>query len=302
MAPYRFKAAVENPTFEWFFHLVDAGVGQNIWARNGLEPECLPTAGTWLQLKERIESGISIGLVNAAEVTLARSHGIPVKSIAGYFGDTTARIFVAADGPIRSPSHLNGRRIGIVSTTHTSYRTVMYMNKRLCIEAEPVPLGTLSSNLSGLRLGEIDAFYSAEGSPLALVESGQLRNLMSLSDIYPQPYTAVVVWASDDLIESNPDLVRKFVTAILETVSYLKCHPDYASELYVKRTGVAKGVADRAVASLNLILTSEGCGSGNDLVAAMAGNWQFIREAGGAPHDVEVDIYDVVDARFLPSQ
>jgi hypothetical protein len=170
----------------------------------------------------------------------------------------------------------------------------MYINNKLSIVAEPVPLGILSNNLSALRLREIDAFYSAEGSPLTLVDSGELRNLMSLSEIYPQPYTAVVAWASDDLIEANPDLVRKFVTALLEIVSYLKAHPEYATELYVKRTGATKAVADKAVASLNHVLTSEGCGSGHDLVAAVAGNWQFITESGAAPDDISVDIIDVV--------
>ena len=300
MALYRFKAAVENPTFEWFFLVVDAGIGQSIWARNGLELESVSAAGTWTQLKERLDSGIKIGLINAAEVTLARSYGIPVKSIAGYFGDTTARIFVAADGPIKAPSDLNGKRIGIAATTHTSYRTVMYINNKLSIVAEPVPLGILSNNLSALRSGEIDAFYSAEGSPLTLVESGELRNLMSLSEIYPQPYTAVVAWASDDLIESNPDLVRKFVTALLEIVSYLKAHPEYATELYIKRTGATKAVADKAVASLSHVLTADGCGSGHDLVAAVAGNWQFITESGAAPDDISVNIIDVVDPTFLP--
>jgi NitT/TauT family transport system substrate-binding protein len=302
MALYRFKAAIETPTFEWFFLLVDAGIGQGIWVRNGLEPECAPAAGTWAQLKERVESGIKIGLVNVAEVTLARSYGVRVKSIAGYFGDTTARIFVAADGPIKAASDLNRKRIGIVANTHTSYRTVMYMNKQFSIVADPVPLGSLSNNLSALKSGEIDAFYSAEGSPLMLVDSGVLRSLMSLSEIYPQPYTAVVAWASDDLIESNPDLVRRFVTAVLEIVLYLKTHPDYASELYVKRTGAAKGVADKAVASLNHILTSEGCGSGHDLVAAVAGNWKFITQSGAALDDISMDINDVVHARFLPSR
>jgi hypothetical protein len=38
-APYKFKAAVENPAFEWFFLLVDAGTEQGIWAKHGIDPE-----------------------------------------------------------------------------------------------------------------------------------------------------------------------------------------------------------------------------------------------------------------------
>jgi ABC-type nitrate/sulfonate/bicarbonate transport system substrate-binding protein len=126
MGPHRFKAAAENNTFEWFFLLVDAGTAQGTWAKHGLVPEFVPSAGSSAQLKERLDSGVGIGFVNAAEVTMARSAGVPVKTVAGYFGETTARIFVSASGPIKSARDLDGKRIGIVATTHTSYRTVLY--------------------------------------------------------------------------------------------------------------------------------------------------------------------------------
>src|SRR5260370_27346259 len=99
-AKHKFNAAVENSAFEWFFLLVDAGKEQGIWAKHGLDPEFAPTAGSAAQLKERVDAGIKIGFVNTAEVSLARSSGMRVKIIAGYFGETTARIFVAENCPI----------------------------------------------------------------------------------------------------------------------------------------------------------------------------------------------------------
>lgn len=302
MPSHQFKAAAEQGSFEWFFLLVDAGKEKGIWARNGLDPDFVPAAGSSAQLKTLIDSGVKIGFVNAAEVTLARSNGVPVKTVAAYFGETTARIFVAANGPIKTAKDLNGKKIGIISATHTSYRTVLYVNQKLGINAEPVSLGSLSNNVAALKAGQIDALYSAEGSALTLVDSGDLRLILPLAEIYPKPYTAVVIWAADDLIVQNPDLVGKFVKATLETVRYLKANPDYASELYIKRIKAPKNVADKAVASLNHILTASGRGSGTDLAAAVSGNWQFIVESGAVPADTVVKIEEVVDARFLPRQ
>ncbi len=299
--PYKFKAAGEHPAYEWFFLLVDAGKEQGIWARNDLDPEFVPVASSSTQLKERLDAGIKIGFVNAAEVTLARADGVPVKTVAGYFGETTARIFVAANGPIKTAKDLDGKKVGIVASTHTSYRTVLYMNKKLAIHAEPVAVGNLQNSLAALKSGQIDAFYSAEGAALALVDSGDLRLLLKLADIYPKPYTAVVVWAADDLVDHNPDLVARFVKASLEAVAYLKDHPDYASDLYVKRTRADKMVATKAIESLSRVLTSEGRGSGQDLVAAVAGNWKFMTESGAVPVGVVVRIEEVVDSRFLPT-
>ena len=301
MSPYKFKAAAEG-SFEWFFLLVDAGKEKGIWARNGLDPEFVPTAGSSVQLKTLIDSGVKIGLVNAAEVTLARSNGVPVKTVAAYFGETTARIFVAPNGPVKTAKDLNGKKIGIISATHTSYRTVLYINQKLGINAEPVSLGSLANNVAALKSGQIDALYSAEGAALTLIDSGDLRLVLPLADIYPKPYTAVVIWAADDLIAKNPDLVGRFVKATLEIVGYLKANPGYASELYIKRTNAQQNVADKAVASLNHILTAGGRGSGEDLAAAVSGNWQFIVESGAVPANTVVKIEEVVDARFLPRQ
>jgi NitT/TauT family transport system substrate-binding protein len=295
-----FKAAVENGTFEWFFLLVDAGKDTDIWAKNGLQPEFVPAAASFTQLKERIESGAKIGFSNAAEVTLARSFGIPVKTVAAYFGETTARIFVGANDEAKKARDLDGKKIGIVAATHTSYRTVLYMNKILGINAEPVALGSLQANVAALKSGQIQAFYSAEGAALTLVDSGDLRLLLQLSDIYPKPYTAVVVWTTEDMIATDPDLVKRFVGATLEIVAFLKANPSYASELYVKRTGFPRSVADKAVASLNQILSPSGRGSGDDLVAAVAGNWRFIVESGAVLNDPPINIEGVVDASFLP--
>ena len=300
--PYRFKAAVENPAFEWFFLLVDAGRDQGLWAKHGLDPEFVPAAGSAAQLKERVDAGIKIGFVNSAEVPLARSSGTAVKAVAGYFGETTARIFVAAGGSIKAATELDGKKIGIVAITHTSYRTVLFMNQKLGIKAEPVPLGSLQSNLSALKAGQIDAFYSAEGAALTLVDTDGVRILLPLADIYPKPYTAVVVWTTDDLIKESPDLVRRFVAATLEVVEFLKGHASYAAGLYVKRTGASPQVADKAVASLNQILSPSGRGSGQDLTAAVKGNWQFIVESGAVPSDIAVNVDDVVDATFLPAK
>lgn len=298
-SPYKIKVAAEHPTFEWFFLLIDAGKEQGIWSKNGLDPEFVPAAGSSTQLKERVDAGVKIGFVNAAEVTLARANGVGVKTIAGYFGETTTRIFVAANGPIKTPKDLDGKKIGIVATTHTSYRTVMYMNQKLAIKAEAVPFGGLPNNVAALKSGQIDAFYSAEGAALALVDSGDLRLLLPLRDIYPNPYTAVVVWTTDDMIQENPDLVARFVKATLDIVAYLKDHPGYASDLYVKRTHAEKLVANKAVASLNHVLTAEGRGSGEDLVAAVAGNWKFMIESGAVPTGVNPKMEEVVDAHFL---
>ena len=118
-----------------------------------------------------------------------------------------------------------------------------------------------------------------------------------------QSCTAVVAWATEDLIAANPDLVRRFVAATLEAAQYLKDHPAYASDRYARQRNAPKALAHQvAAARLTQSLSPDGRGSGGDLVAAVAGNWKFMTESGAVPASTAVSIEDVVDARLLPGR
>jgi NitT/TauT family transport system substrate-binding protein len=299
-SPEKFKASGEHASFEWLFLPIGVARERGFWARNGLDPEFVPAAASAVQLKQQVEAGVKVGLVNTAEVLLARSQGAPVKVVAGYLGETIAKIFVRADSPMKTAKELDGKKIGILSPTHTSYRAVLYMNDKLGIKAEPVALGSLANNAAALKAGTVDAIYSAEGAALTLVDSGALKLLVPLSDVYPRPYTAVVVWATDDLIEQRPDIVKRFVKTVLEAAGYLKEHPDQAIDLYIEKTKAPRNLAGRAVTELNKFLMPSGRGSGQDLVSAVEGNWQFTKDSGAIPVGTSVNVQQAVDVRFLP--
>ena len=300
LSPEKVKASGEHTTFEWLFLPINVANNRGLWTRNGLEPEFVPAAGSAQQLTQQVAAGVKLGLVNTAEVLLARSQGTPVKIVAGYVGETLAKIFVRADSPMTTAKELNGKKIGILSETHTSYRAVSYMNGTLGIKAESVALGGLGNNMAALKAGAVDAIYSSEGAALTLVDSGVLKILVALPDVYPRPYTAVVVWATDDLIEQRPATVRAFVKTILEAVAYLRDYPDQAIALYIEKTNAPRNVAERAVTELLKFLVPSGLGSGQALVSAVEGNWQFTKDSGAIPVGAQVNIREAVDVRFLP--
>jgi len=56
--PRQLKASASNDNFEWFVLITDEAMAQGIWAKHGLGPEIVQTAGSTVQLKERVDSGI----------------------------------------------------------------------------------------------------------------------------------------------------------------------------------------------------------------------------------------------------
>jgi NitT/TauT family transport system substrate-binding protein len=252
------------------------------------------------EIKELIGSGIKMGFSNPSEPLLARADGVPIKIVASVTGYGPAKVYVRSDSPIISVKDLEGKKVGNTDLANLQYRQLLYLSSKFGIKLEPVPLGNLTNQVVALKLGKIDAFITASVAALGLVETGELRILLHIRDILPNPQVAVIIWATDDLITQDPDLVRRFVKATLEVAKYLKENPGYTADLYRRRTDAPKDLADKTISDLDW--TPSGRGTGSDLTAAVVNHWQFNKDSGAVPASTweKVKIEDAVDVRFLP--
>ncbi len=247
-------------------------------------------------MRALVESGAKIGYASGAETVLAIFQGVPIKVVASTAGVTTFKVFVQPDGPIRTINDLNGRNIGVDSIPGPQYVQFLALTHTYGIKAEAVATGNATQNLVALKVGRVDAFLSPSVSILQLVDTVELRILLRMADILPKPYVSADVWATDDLIEKNPDLVKRFVKATLETIKYLKENPDYAADLVVKKTGASKELALKTVGQLDWTPSI----SGGDLIKAVTNISDLAKKIGMVSADANLKIEDVVDVRFLP--
>ena len=134
---------------------------------------------------------------------------------------------------------------------------------------------------------------------LYLQNSGEFKIVALGADIHPKPFAGFCVYATEDLIQQNPGLLKSFVKAALESVKYVKDNPNWAIQDDVKKLGVAQDAAKVAVADLSPSWTQGGLGSGNDLVAALKNVYQYGKDTGTIPQTDMLKIEDVVDIRFL---
>ena len=297
----KFKVSGLRPDSEFTFLRVDAGMERGIWTKYGLAPDFVIKLGGRIlaaNIKEDVASGIMIGTANPSEVLLARSTGVPVKIVAGVYGESNAWFFAKVDAPIFSLKDLDGKKVGVVSMKDASYRTVLYMNDKLAIKAEPVAAGNDTGQIVALKLGKIDAIDSSSTVFLRLVDAGELKIVGRVAEIIPTPYTTIAIWATEEGIQREPTLVKKFVSAYLDCIKYLKENPIHAADIYVNRTNAPRDLADKAMPVMNW--TPSGRGSGQDLVAAVANIWEVLKVTGQVPSDINPQIVDAVDVRFLP--
>jgi NitT/TauT family transport system substrate-binding protein len=298
----KFKAGGYVGIGEQAFLVMDAGKERGIWSTNGLDPEWIVKPATPFgpsELREQVESGARIGVGYTPDVLTIKSQGVPVKVVAGYIGLPRAtKIYVSNDSPIRSIKDLDRKKIGVTSPTAATGQVAIYLSVRSGIEPEIIPLGNVSNLVVALKLGRVDAIVVGTIAIQRLVDSRELRILAEFSDFAPKPWVQIVVWATDDLIQQNPDLVKRFVKATLESVKYLNDNPSYAADLYIKRTNAPADLANKVPSQTDW--TPNGRGSGQDLIAALKNMWQYNKDVGAIPANSSLKVEDAVDVRFLP--
>jgi hypothetical protein len=78
----------------------------------------------------------------------------------------------------------------------------------------------------------------------------------------------------------------------------LKDNPNYARDLYIKRSNAPQDLADKVISQIDW--SPNGRGSGGDLAAALGNLWQYTKDTGVVPPGSTFKIEDAVDVRFLP--
>jgi ABC-type nitrate/sulfonate/bicarbonate transport system substrate-binding protein len=297
-ADQKLTASAYNLALEGYYLIVDAGKDRGIYLKNGLDPDWITRPGRAIgasDLKDLIAQGTELGMSAPSEIFLARAEGLPVKIVAGYVGETLVKVYARADGPVKTVKDLHTKKVG--STSAAVQRHIPYISQKFGISAEAVPFTNLDNNIAALRQDAIDAIITAEARILALVDQGELRVVLRGGDYQPSPELNNCLWVTEDLIRRNPALVQRFVKATLETVRYLKEHPQYASQLVSKRTNMAPHLAASVVAQFDWTPSGQ---PGGNLVAASKNFWQFLQDTGAIPAGADINIGDMIDLRFLP--
>jgi NitT/TauT family transport system substrate-binding protein len=291
-----------NSVVESYALVVMAGSERGIWNNSGINPDFVTTQGKTnvaSDITAHVSRGIKLGINIPSEIILARANGAPVKIVAAFTGEITPNVYTRADSPINTAKDLDGKRIGVFLVPGAGQRQLQFVADTLGFKPVIVTAGDAFNADIRLQRGDIDAYVSSDPSSLQLVESGRRKVVLKLADGIPKPYATFAVWATDDLIEQDPNLVKRFVTATLETVKYLQENPTYTATLYQKLIPDAQPeIARLAVSQIDW--RPEGKGSGDDLGLAVANIWTYARAVNILPQSTAVRIEDTINARFLP--
>jgi NitT/TauT family transport system substrate-binding protein len=147
-------------------------------------------------------------------------------------------IGVPYDSPIKSLAELKGKKIGISGAGLTDW-VVQELERtqgwqpgtvtRVKVGAGP------AASTAAFQTHQIDA--SVEGTTSFLIEEQEkVARILALVSSFTN-IDIGAAYASDHVIASDPDAVRAFVAAWIETDQYIMTHKDGTAKLWTKITG-----------------------------------------------------------------
>lgn len=265
------------------------GIDQGIFAKHGIELELLPGQG----------SGFALLQLNENQVQFAQSTLLSFLADRAANASSTTAVMVMADDPrlgiltnfpADSLDDLVGHRVAVLPFTATRQLLpiVLALNG---MDPGAILMEPMQTSPALLLEGQVDAMEAAtagdvEVARAAAASLGIDLSFLPLSDFGLVGYYQTIV-VRDDLIESNPDLVRRFLAALRESVDRALAAPE--ADIVSLVTEYVPGI-DRAVAlaqwqAYKPMLSRSGAFD----LSVVETNLGYVRDALEIPHDLRAE-------------
>jgi ABC-type nitrate/sulfonate/bicarbonate transport system substrate-binding protein len=223
------------------------GADRGAFKAEGLDVEVTDFGGG-AKLQQAIVAG-AIDMTVSAGTDLAFSvKGSPDIAVAAMGSRPTLGIVVAYDSSLKTVDDLKGKKVGV---TTVGSLTEWLMKRLITQQGWPkdavtlVPVGSdLQSQAALLTTGQIDGVVAPPAFGVQLELAKKARILLSAFDI-GKDFLGEAIYASNKLVESNPDAIRRFLKAWFANIAWMRTHKTETIELVRKYTHYAPEVESK---------------------------------------------------------
>lgn len=213
--------SVPNPLA---FAVLDIGNDAGIWAKHGLKLEIMNSSGDAKMQQAMLAGEIDFGLGSGPGIGFL-AKGVPA-TVVGVVANQplSMGLIIGGNSKARTVADIKGTKIGVSTNASLSYwlaRKLSELQGWGPNGVRTVPLGALPSNIAALQAGQVDGFVMSASVGHQLQRKKEGRLLLRFGDYIGKFYTHVI-FASNRIIEKNPNLVKQFVQAWSDTVRYMK--------------------------------------------------------------------------------
>lgn len=259
------KLRVGKAVIEVFGYIpLDVGMKYGFFAKEGLEIEEINFAGGPKLAQAMTAGAVDIGLSSGPAMAFT-AKGAPEIAIAtitaspGFMGLNVGKNFTG-----HSIDDLKGKKIGVVSTGSLTDWLVAELNRvkgwsadgdravAVSIGGEP------TAELAAVKTGTVDATLGGIAEGYKYEEQGEGRLLAPVS-VYVKELELFTIFASNAILQQNPDAIRRFLKAWYAAVDFMKTHKAETIEVTsAVIPGYTKGVSTRLYDGLMSQFSTDG--------------------------------------------
>ena len=240
----RLAKAVPN---SFAFSTAEIGADAKLWQQENIELAVSAFRGD-AQMQQALTAGAVDVALGSGPGLGFRAKGVPAIGVAAMYGPpSNLALTVLARSPIRTAADLKGKRIGVTtlgSLTDWLTRKLSQQQGWGSDGIQVLPLGAVPARLAAMERGELDGMVIEAATGYELEEQGKGRNILLFGDIEKHFYTHVI-FATDEMIEKRPELLRRFLRGWFKTVAFMRANKDFAVKSGAKVVQVRESIVSK---------------------------------------------------------
>lgn len=209
-----------------------------LYSKAGLDVDILRGYGSGESVKRAAAGTTTFAMADAASVVFGRDKGLATKQIATILDKSSDAVYFNKASGIKTPKDLEGRRMG-AATAESHLMLFPVFAKKAGVDASKVEWVTMTSptKIPSLMVGKIDAMMTFVTEEPNIISAGKKANAewgrFLFADFGVENYSIGLI-ASDALMKSDPELVKKFVNATMAGYALAVSDPEAAADAFVK--------------------------------------------------------------------
>jgi ABC-type nitrate/sulfonate/bicarbonate transport system substrate-binding protein len=226
------------------FGATEVGIEAKTFEQEGIEIVATGFRGD-AQLQQALAAGgVDVGLGSGPGLGF-RIKGAPAIGVASMYGaPSNLALLVPVNSPIKTLADLKGKRIGVTTVGSLTDWLVRELSRQQGWGSDGIkilPLGQIQARLAAMERGELDGTVQEAANGYELEEAGKTRNLLLFGSIVKDFYTHVI-YATDDMIDKRPDLLRRFLRGWFRTIAFMRANKDFTVQSEAKTLDISPGV------------------------------------------------------------
>ncbi len=198
---------------------------------------------------------LPFAVVSGEQVLLARAQGLPIVYVMAWYQKFPISVVAKKEQGIREPKDLKGKRIGLPGLFGANYVGLRALLYHAGLQESDVTLDSIGFNqVEALATDQDQAVvgYTAN-EPIQLRAQGYELDEIRVADYVQLASNGIIT--NETVIAENPDLVRRFVGALLRGLADTIANPDEAYEIskkYVENLAQADEAVQKQVLATSI--------------------------------------------------